>query len=226
MKLPSLAALRQVPVVVYLVVGGVALASGWLAIDRAFQRQQGRFDEQMKTVRAASDSSVKVLTDRNATLDSLVAISDAAAARNQAAKHASDVQAGHLKTARDSLAQVVADSLATIEELRARAARMIAASDATEAARKVERQTADSAAREAKRSLIFAVDSVRAAAGTALDAMRHRAELAERLTKVRSTGLRAALLSRCGVIGGVGGVQSGGRLYAGPAVTVGCRLLP
>lgn len=221
-----LALLKQLPITAYLVIAGFAAAGGWLALNNAHQRQLGALAVQLKTVRAAADSATAVLTRRNLELDGMVAAADLKAARNQAAKHASDVQAAHLKTARDSLAQAVADSLATLEQLRARAARMIAASDAAELAHAVERLTADSALKASRRALTFAVDSVRAAGKTALDAMRTRAETAERAGVGRAKGWRAALLGRCGVIVGVGGVRSGNQVYAGPAVTLGCRAFP
>jgi chromosome segregation ATPase len=226
MKAQLAAFFRGLPLTVYLVVGVVAAAGGWLAINNAYQRQQGAFEEKLKVVRAASDSSMSILTKRNHALDALVADAVATAARYQASKHAADVQASKLKTARDSLAQAVADSLATIEDLRGKAARMIAASDLTEAARAVERVRADSTLKAQKKALTFSVDSVRAAGKDALDKMRTRAETAERAGVTVSKGWRAVLLGRCGVIAGVGGVRSGNQLYAGPGVMAGCKVFP
>ncbi|MDP1859700.1 MAG: hypothetical protein Q8K82_13575 [Gemmatimonadaceae bacterium] len=217
-----LAFLNGLPLTVYLVVGLIVGGSGWLALDRAHQRKVGRIEAEQQVKQAASDSAVKALSRRNAALDALVATATATAAKYQAGKHASDVQAGKLKTARDSLAQAVADSLATIEQLRARGARMIAASDSAEKAHAEERVRADVALASARRAMTFAVDSVRAAGATALDAMRQRAEATERVQKVA----RAGLFSRCGVVGGYGGVLAGGKVLAGPAVTVGCKVFP
>jgi hypothetical protein len=217
-----LAYLKAVPLTVYLVVGCVAAGAGWLALDRAHQREIGRLEVEQKAKQAAADSAVAVLAWRNAALDGLVATATATAAKYQAGKHASDVQAGKLKTARDSLAQAVADSLATIESLRERATRMIAASDSAEKAHATERQQADVALKDAKRAMTFAVDSVRSAGKDALDRMRARAEAAERVQKVA----RAGLFSRCGVIGGYGGVLAGGEVLAGPTVAVGCKVFP
>lgn len=217
---------RQLPVTVYLVVGAVAAAGGWLAINNAHQRELGALEVTQHAKLAAADSALKVLTRKNEGLDSLVATFSAAAAKYQAGKHASDVQAGKLRSARDSLAEAIADSLATIETLRARATRLIIASDSAEIAHGKERQSADSALKAAKRSLTFAVDSVRAASQTALDRMRERAETAERVTKARATGWRAALLGRCGLNVGGGVVTSGGRGYAGAGATLGCKVFP
>lgn len=222
MKAQIIAFLKGLPTTASLVVGLVAAGAGWLALDRAHQREIGKLEAEQKVERAAADSVVAALARRNAALDALVATATATAAKYQAGKHASDVQAGKLKTARDSLAQAVADSLATLEQLRARGARLIAASDSAEKAHAEERVRADVALASARRAMTFAVDSVRAAGQTALEAMRRRAEAAERVQKVA----RAGLFSRCGVIGGYGGVLAGGEVLAGPAVTVGCKVFP
>ncbi len=224
LKVWSLA--KNVPAVVYIVIAVVGTTMGLFQLNNAYQRAQGALTEQLKRVKFVSDSTAKALTVKNAGLDSLVTVFAAKVASNQAAKHASDVQAFHLKTARDSLAQAITDSLATIGELRARASRMVAASDSAEAAHLKERQTADSALNAARTATIFAVDSVRATAAAALAAAIGRANAAERITQSRTTGLRAALLARCGFGGGSGVVWSGGRALAGPTVTLGCRVLP
>jgi len=217
-----LALLRRLPLVVYLVAGAVVLAGGWLALNNAHQRELGALEATQKVKQAAADSAVQALARRNQRLDSMVRDAAAVAARAQAAKHASDVQSAKLQTARDSLAQAIADSLATIEQLRARAERMIAASDSAEQAHALERVRADSSLKATKRALTFAVDSVRAAGQHALDRMRERAEAAEKLQAVA----RAGWLSRCGVIGGYGGVLAGGAVKTGPTVSLGCRLFP
>ena len=224
MKIPAF--LKGLPVTVYLVAGAVGVFAGALAINNAQQRAIGALDATMRDSQRASASTARILRERNKALDGKVAEFTARLATHATAKRATDAQTAQLRTARDSLAHVVADSLATIDALRDRAAQMIAASDAAEVARAKERAAAASALEQAQRTLIFAVDSVRTSAAEALAAAIHRAETAERAVKVRSTGLRARLLARCGLIGGYGGVLSGGAAHAGPAVTLGCRLVP
>lgn len=220
-----LAFLKGVPVTVYLVLSAIAVAGGWLALNNAHQREVGALKATMQAKQAASDSAAKVLIQRNAQLDSLVSRFTVKVAQVTAAKASTDAATTKLKSARDSLAQAVADSLATIQELRDRGARLIAASDSAEKAHAVERAKADAALMAAKQATAFAVDSVKQASLGALNAAIARAVSAERLAKVQ-TGLRARLVSRCGVIAGVGGVWAGGSVKAGPAVTVGCKLFP
>ncbi len=218
----ALAFLKGLPATVYLVVGLLGAGAGWLALDRAHQQEIGTLKATQKARQAAADTALKVLARRNAALDAQVAQATADAAKYQAGKHASDVQAGKLKTARDSLAQAVADSLATIEQLRARAARMIAASDSAERSHAEERARADVALASARRAMTFAVDSVRKAGQTALDKMRERAEAAERLQTVT----RPRWWSRCGAGVGGGVVWDGQTVHAGPGVSVACKVFP
>ena len=82
------------------------------------------------------------------------------------------------------MAAVLADSQATIAELRASGARLIQASDSAEAAHRLERQAADSALHAATFAYRFAVDSVQRRATDAVNAATKRAVDAEAETKI------------------------------------------
>ena len=214
-----LAFLKGVPLTVYAVIAAAGAFAGWLALDRAHQRELGKLEAEQKVKHAASDSATKVFTATITTLEGKVAVFGAALERNRAAKARTDVAAATLRSARDSLSEALQDSLATVEELRAKAARLIQASDSAEAAHQRERVSADSALASAKRATTFAVDSVKAASLGALNAAVARAGNAETRAAGR-TGWKAKILQR-------GGLNAGWGVRANqPDVMLGCRIAP
>lgn len=216
---------RQVPTMAYLVVGLVAAGASWLALNNAHQREVGALAGKLKATQDASDSTAKALRKTITSLDGKVAEFRGRLAQYAVRQVRTDTATARLRTARDSLAQTVADSLATIQQLRDRATRLIAASDSAEDAHRRERLSADSALASAKRATSFAVDSVKKASLGALNAAIQRAVTAERLLHVK-TGWRARVLARCGATGGYGWVQAGSGIRAGPALILGCRGVP
>jgi hypothetical protein len=160
---------------------------GWRAHERsvgALEVRMAQADSAHKVDSLASVRAIDSLAKANLRLDSLVAGAEGKARTYRVATVTTDTARAHLASARDSLAQAIADSQATLAELRAAGERMIRASDSTEAAHAKERQDADDALAAAKRAYTFAVDSVRKDANRAIQAAVRRATDAETQTKL------------------------------------------
>lgn len=150
-------------------------------------------DSTHKADSLASLRAVDSLAQVNARLGTLAIAAQGKAKAYEAAKVTDDTVAAHLASARDSLAKLIADSLATMAELRASGLRLIAASDSAERAHKIERQSADSALAAAKRTYTFAIDSVGKAANRAIQSAVKRATDAEGETKLAKQLLPSTL---------------------------------
>ena len=203
------------------VVALVIVVAGFLFF-RQHERHLGElavlFHQADSTHKADSLASLKAadsLATANKKLGSLVVTAQGKAKAFEAAKVTSDTIATHLASARDSLAKLIGDSLATMAELRASGRRLIAVIDSSEFAHTKERQSADSALQAAKTAYTFAVDSVGKAANRAIQAAVKRATDAEGETKIAKQLLPSTLGGWLKVGGTVLASVELGRMSAG-----------
>ncbi len=223
--------LKGLPLTVHLVVGGLALAGGWLAIHDYGQRQAGA----ERILREQADSIARVAVARAKTALEIAekSIADAAALRAQAraevAKDAAVIARADAAIAtaageRDAARRLLEDSMATVAQLRVQVDRLITTGAADAAAHATERTQL----LRTKASLLATMHADSLAlmyTRTAVDRMRERAEAAERRADLGKPA-RVGLLSRCGAIVGYGGVLAGKTVHNGPGVTLGCKVFP
>lgn len=230
-----LAFVTGLPMVVYLVFGGVLLAGGWLAVHDYGQRRAGaervlrvQAEAALDTATRKSDSTIAAAATA---LHAAVTARERAlaqAARDRAVQVATDSVARLAAAERDAARRLLEDSLATVSQLRGQVTRLVVSGQTETAAHGVERT-------QLQRTIVdlrVALDTSHVALGKqtgAIAAAIGRAEAAEKLAKLakaRSKRALASLLARCGANAGYGSVLAGSRFYAGPALTAGCRVFP
>lgn len=189
MKAQISAFFRGLPLTVYAVVGVLAAAGGWLALNNAKQRAVGA--EQVLTAQATyqRDSLSKVLKGKEAQFRrDTVRIFRSVETIDTLIQHRIDTA---IVRQTDTVKITVREATAIQDTLRT--------------CREGVRSCAD--IQRDLRGMLKADSAI-------IKSLRAQKPLRQRL------------LGRCGVIVGVGGVRSGNQVYAGPAVTLGCRAFP
>ena len=223
--------LKQLPITAYLVLAGITTAGGWLALNNAHQRTLGAeqvlrhtADSLAVIAKQVSDSTIAVAERAVHAAVAERARALAQVARSRAVQVATDSVARLAAAERDTARALLADSLATVAQLRGQVGRLIVSGVADSVAHAKDRASS----KRTIADLLIAIDADTVAIRSLEDAVEKaigRAVAAGRVAKLGKAP-RNSLLSRCGAIAGYGGVLAGGTLKAGPAVTVGCRVFP
>lgn len=217
---------QATPVAVYV---GAAVVAG-LVLYGVHERSVGaaRADTKAaqaiaKAALAQSDSANKATARAVEAAEQARATARAVVAKEAAVKARSDSVARVASNERDAARRLLADSMATVQDLRGQVGRLLYVATADSIAHARELAAKDSTRQSLERALFADSVAIRGAQGAIAKAIA-RAEAAERLVKLAKP--RASLLSRCGASANYGAVWNGKSVATGPGIGIGCKLWP
>lgn len=222
----TVALLQSLPAVVYV---AAAVVAG-LVLYGAHERSVGAAKADTKAAQAIakaalaqSDSANKATARAIEAAETARATARAVVAKEAAVKARADSVARVASNERDAARRLLADSLATVQQLRGQVGRLLYVATADSIAHARELAAKDSTRVSLERALSADSVAIRGAQGAIAKAIS-RAEAAERLVKMAKP--RGGLLSRCGASANYGAIWNGKSFATGPGIGIGCKLWP